>query len=96
MPLTPHDVARLAALARIDLSQAELEQLAPPLWVPRRGYDQVGASDGEDAPLEVSASQLRELLSARADTRDLMPGSVRRYIDEHGLYTALAGDGTGA
>ena len=31
MPLTPHDVARLAALARIDLSQAELEQLAPQL-----------------------------------------------------------------
>ena len=33
MPLTPDDVARLAALARVDLSQAELEHLAPQLDV---------------------------------------------------------------
>ncbi len=33
VPLTPDDVARLAALARIDLTQAELEHLAPQLDV---------------------------------------------------------------
>lgn len=33
MPLTPDDVARLAALARVDLTPAELERLAPQLDV---------------------------------------------------------------
>lgn len=33
MPLTPDDVARLASLARVDLTRAELEHLAPQLDV---------------------------------------------------------------
>ena len=33
VPLTPDDVARLAALARVDLSPGELERLAPQLDV---------------------------------------------------------------
>ena len=33
MALTPHDVARLGQLARIDLTPAELERFAPQLEV---------------------------------------------------------------
>ncbi|HOB05783.1 MAG TPA: Asp-tRNA(Asn)/Glu-tRNA(Gln) amidotransferase subunit GatC [Propionibacteriaceae bacterium] len=48
MPLTPHDVARLAALARIDLSQAELEQLAPQLDVILESVASVSEVAGAD------------------------------------------------
>ncbi len=48
MPLSPDDVARLAALARIDLTRAELEHLAPQLDVILDSVASVSAVAGPD------------------------------------------------
>jgi aspartyl-tRNA(Asn)/glutamyl-tRNA(Gln) amidotransferase subunit C len=48
--LTPDDVARLAGLARIDLSDAELARLAPQLDVILQSVAQVTEVAGEDVP----------------------------------------------
>ncbi|MBI4900366.1 MAG: Asp-tRNA(Asn)/Glu-tRNA(Gln) amidotransferase subunit GatC [Actinobacteria bacterium] len=50
MALTPDDVARLAGLARIDLSDAELERLAPQLDVILESVARVTEVAGSDVP----------------------------------------------
>ena len=50
MSLTPDDVARLAALARIDLSPAELAKLAPQLDVILESVASVAAVAQGDIP----------------------------------------------
>ena len=50
MALTPDDVARLAGLARIDLSDAELAHLAPQLDVILESVARVTEVAGADVP----------------------------------------------
>jgi aspartyl-tRNA(Asn)/glutamyl-tRNA(Gln) amidotransferase subunit C len=56
--LTPDDVARLAGLARIDLSDAELARLAPQLDVILQSVAQVTEVAGEDVPATSHALHL--------------------------------------
>lgn len=58
MALTPDDVARLAGLARIDLSDAELAHLAPQLDVILQSVAQVTEVAGEDVPMTSHALHL--------------------------------------
>jgi nicotinate-nucleotide adenylyltransferase len=45
------------------------------------------------APMDVSSSMVRELLSAGKPVDELVGEPVARYIAEHGLYTAQSKDG---
>ena len=40
----------------------------------------------EDEPLEVSSTQIRNMIAEGKDTGDLLPESVLEYIKEHNLY----------
>ena len=45
------------------------------------------------APVDVSSSIVRERVRAGQPIDDLVPGTVARYIGEHGLYMAQSKDG---
>ena len=40
------------------------------------------------SPLVISSTEIRASIADGASTHDVLPASVRRYIDEHGLYRA--------
>jgi len=61
----------------------EVERLAPPIWVPRRGYD--GGTDST-APPEISSTTLRERLRRGENSEPWLAPAVDAYIRSHGLY----------
>jgi aspartyl-tRNA(Asn)/glutamyl-tRNA(Gln) amidotransferase subunit C len=69
--LTPDDVARLAGLARIDLSDAELAHLAPQLDVILQSVAQVTEVAGEDVPATSHALPLVNVFRADVVTPSL-------------------------
>ena len=75
MALTPQEVARLAALARLDVTEQECAELAPELDVILGSVARVSEVAGDDVPLMTHAlpltnvmrpDEVRESLSQRA------------------------------
>ncbi len=62
MALTPEDVARLAGLARLQLTEAECEELAPELDVILTSVHQVAEVAGPDVPLMTHALPLANVM----------------------------------
>lgn len=58
MALTPQEVARLASLARLDLTEAECAELAPELDVILTSVARVGEVARDDVPLMTHALPL--------------------------------------
>ena len=58
MALTPQEVARLASLARLDLTEAECAELAPELDVILTSVARVGDVARDDVPLMTHALPL--------------------------------------
>lgn len=96
MPLTPDDVARLADLARIELTPDEREHLAPQLDLILESAAVVGEVAGEDVaptshalsltnvfrPDEVSASLLVDAVLAMAPAAEDGRFRVPRILEE--------------
>ena len=96
MSLTPDDVARLAALARIELTPAELAKLAPQLDVILESVASVAAVAADDIPPTshalplvnvfrddvVTGSLTREQVLANAPDADTGRFRVPRILDE--------------
>ncbi|HML51258.1 MAG TPA: Asp-tRNA(Asn)/Glu-tRNA(Gln) amidotransferase subunit GatC [Propionicimonas sp.] len=64
LALTTSDVARLGALARIRLTEAELQQLAPQLEVILQAVATVSQAVGPDTPATSHAVPLRNVFRA--------------------------------
>ena len=64
MALTPQDVARLAALARLELTESEGAELAPELEVILGSVARVGEVAGDDVPLMTHALPLTNVMRA--------------------------------
>jgi aspartyl-tRNA(Asn)/glutamyl-tRNA(Gln) amidotransferase subunit C len=73
--LTPSDVARLAELARIDLTPDELDHLAPQLDVILQAVASVSEVAGDDVPPMSHALPLTNVFRAD-DVRPSLPVSV--------------------
>ncbi len=79
---------------------AEIERIAPPLWVPRRGFDAANRALGLEPFLpDVRSVEIRGQLrghDARAGTQPLetlVTAAVASYISAHGLYRDPDSDG---
>lgn len=66
MALTPEEVARLAGLARLELSEDELVQLAPELEVILAAVQQVSDVVDETIPLMTHAMPMSNVMRADA------------------------------
>ena len=64
MALTADDVARLAGLARLHLSEAECAALAPELDIILSSVDQVSEVAGDDIPMMTHALPLTNVMRA--------------------------------
>ena len=64
MALTPQEVARLAALARLELTESECVELAPELEVILGSVARVGEVAGDDIPLMTHALPLTNVMRA--------------------------------
>ena len=64
MALTPQDVARLAALARLELTESECAELAPELEGILGSVARVGEVAGDDVPLMTHALPLTNVMRA--------------------------------
>ena len=62
MALTADDVARLAGLARLHLSEAECAELAPELDIILQSVEQVSAVAGGDIPMMTHALPLTNVM----------------------------------
>ena len=62
MALTADDVARLAGLARLHLSEAECAELAPELDIILQSVEQVSAVTGGDIPMMTHALPLTNVM----------------------------------
>ena len=72
MALTPQEVARLAALARLELTESECAELAPELDVILNSVARVGEVAGDDVPLMTHALPMTNVM--RSDqVRDSLP-----------------------
>ena len=71
MALTPQEVARLAALSRLELTESECAELAPELEVILGSVARVGEVAGDDVPLMTHALPL---------TNVMRPDRVREYL----------------
>ncbi len=72
MALTPQDVARLAALARLELTEPECAELAPELDVILNSVARVGEVAGDDVPLMTHTLPMTNVM--RPDqVRDSLP-----------------------
>ncbi len=83
MALTPDDVARLAGLARIDLSEAELAHLAPQLDVILESVARVTQVVGEDVPATSHALPLVNVFRADVVTPSLPREAVLAMAPRH-------------
>ncbi len=61
----------------------EIERMAPPLVVGRRGYP---SESGLELP-DVSSTEVRARLASGRDASALVPATVMAYITERGLYS---------
>jgi nicotinate-nucleotide adenylyltransferase len=87
----PEQVLRLARFAvaeREGAERAEVERALAGL----AGRDRVEFF--EMPRIDVSSSAIRRAIAAGRAVRDLMPDTVARYIEDHGLYGAPAGSRT--
>ena len=67
----------------------EVERLAPPLWIPRRGFDDANQALGLTPCLgDVRSVEIRARLSAGEALDGLVTERVARYISRHALYRA--------
>lgn len=76
MALTADDVARLAGLARLHLSEAECAELAPELDIILSAVEQVSEAAREDIPLMSHALPLTNVMRADVVTPSLTPGQA--------------------
>lgn len=68
---------------------ATIERLAPPLWVPRRGFDAANQALGlVPFLIDVRSVEIRARVAADESLEGLVPEPVARYISRHRLYTA--------
>jgi nicotinate-nucleotide adenylyltransferase len=63
----------------------EIEKLAPPLYVARRGVPPVEVETLE-APMEVSSRQIRRMLADGLSPAGVVSPRVLEYIHAHGIY----------
>jgi len=83
--LTPQDVARLAALARLELAEPECAELAPELDVILNSVARVGEVAGDDVPLMTHALPMTNVM--RPDqVRDSLPQEAVLAILSAGAY----------
>lgn len=75
MALTKDDVARLAALARIDLTDTELERLAPQIDLILESVASVTEAAGEDVPATSHPIPLSNVFRAD-ETRPSLPAEA--------------------
>ena len=73
MALTADDVARLAGLARLHLSEAECAALAPELDIILSSVDQVSRVAADDIPMMTHALPLTNVMRADVVTPSLTP-----------------------
>lgn len=67
----------------------EVERLAPPLWIPRRGFDEANRALGLTPFLgDVRSVEIRARLSSGESLEGLVTERVARYISRHALYRA--------
>ncbi|MBK7974733.1 MAG: nicotinate-nicotinamide nucleotide adenylyltransferase [Deltaproteobacteria bacterium] len=67
----------------------EVERLAPPLWIPRRGFDDANEALGLTPFLgDVRSVEIRARLAAGESLEGLVTEPVARYISQHALYRA--------
>ena len=76
MALTPQEVARLAALARLELTESECVELAPELEVILGSVARVGEVAGDDVPLMTHALPL---------TNVMRPDQVRESLPQQAV-----------
>lgn len=68
---------------------AEVERLAPPLWIPRRGFEAANRSLGLTPFLgDVRSVEIRARLASGESLEGLVTERVTRYISRHALYPA--------
>ncbi len=85
-------LARLAVAERDDTAQREIRQVLAPLIAAAGVGEDDRVTFLEMEPVDVSSSQIRELLAAGRGVDDLVPPAVAEYIAGHGLYRAGAGE----
>ncbi|MDO5735114.1 MAG: Asp-tRNA(Asn)/Glu-tRNA(Gln) amidotransferase subunit GatC [Propionibacteriaceae bacterium] len=73
MALTADDVARLAGLARLHLSEAECAALAPELDIILSSVDQVSEIAGDDIPMMTHALPMTNVMRADVVMPSLTP-----------------------
>ncbi|MDO5093696.1 MAG: Asp-tRNA(Asn)/Glu-tRNA(Gln) amidotransferase subunit GatC [Propionibacteriaceae bacterium] len=78
MALTPQEVARLASLARLDLTEAECAELAPELDVILTSVARVGEVARDDVPLMTHALPLVNVMR---------PDEVRPSLPQEAILT---------
>ena len=76
MALTPDEVARLAGLARLQLTDEECAELAPELDVILESVARVGEVAGPDVPLMTHALPLTNVMRDDVVTLSLTPEEV--------------------
>lgn len=76
MALTADDVARLAGLARLHLSEAECAALAPELDIILSAVQQVSEVAGDDVPMMTHALPLTNVMRADVVTASLTPAQA--------------------
>ena len=76
MALTADDVARLAGLARLNLSEAECIELAPELDIILSAVEQVSEVAGDDIPLMTHALPLTNVMRDDVVMPSLMPAQA--------------------
>ena len=75
MALTPQEVARLASLARLELTESECAELAPELEVILGSVARVGEVAGDDIPLMTHALPLTNVMRPDRVRESLLAGA---------------------
>ncbi len=74
----------------------EVERLAPPLWIPRRGFEDANRALGLTPFLgDVRSVEIRARLGAGGSLDGLVTERVARYISRHALYRSDTPSGEG-
>ena len=65
----------------------EIERLAPPIWVPRRGFDEANRSlEREPFLADIRSVDIRARVARGEPIESYVGAAVASYIREHGLY----------
>lgn len=88
------DLAHVLVMTRPDCSIGDLDEVfATKCFADRKQLAQQSAGGlwfQEVTQLNISATQIRALLANQGDVRFLMPEQVLDFIEQHGLYRAVA------